>query len=181
MGSDKLSRALAGRSPLERIRRLLAGRSVVLVVSKERSQTYAAQIPQARIVVNERPQDGMTSSLRSAIPLLGHCDRIGIMLADKPLLLRATLERLERDAATSQHDVVYPISNAGEPGHPVFLSRNAAETAMQLPNGDTLRALRTDSSLAIRAVECHDAGAYLDIDTEADVAEAEELARERDL
>jgi CTP:molybdopterin cytidylyltransferase MocA len=52
---------------------------------------------------------------------------------------------------------------------------------MQLPNGDTLRALRTDSSLAIRAVECHDAGAYLDIDTEADVAEAEELARERDL
>jgi CTP:molybdopterin cytidylyltransferase MocA len=178
MGRDKLSIPLGGSSPLERLSRLLAGRSVVLVSSRRHVAEYASQIPTATVIVNESPQNGMTSSFRVAVPFLADCDRVGVVLADKPLLLRTTLERLENDVAIAPSDVIYPRSDPGEPGHPVYLSRRAIEAVTRLPDGDTLRALRNDATLSKLAIPCDDPGAYLDIDTEEDWVAAELLARD---
>jgi CTP:molybdopterin cytidylyltransferase MocA len=178
MGRDKLSMPLGGRSPLERLSRLLVGRAAVLVSSEGHRAEYASQIPTATVVVNESPQNGMTSSFRVAVPFLDDFDRVGVVLADKPLLLRTTLERLESDVASATSDVVYPRSEAGEPGHPVYLSRRAVEAVTRLPDGDTLRALRNDAMLSTLAIPCDDPGAYLDIDTEEDWVAAELFARE---
>jgi CTP:molybdopterin cytidylyltransferase MocA len=180
MGRDKLSIPLAGSTPLERLSRLLVGRAVVLVSSQRHLADYTAQIPAATVVVNESPQNGMTSSFRVAIPFLDDCDRVGVVLADKPLLLRTTLERLEDHVANATSDVIYPQSDAGEPGHPVYLSRRAIEAATRLPDGDTLRTLRNDATLSTRGIPCDDPGAYLDIDTEEDWVAAERFARDRD-
>jgi molybdenum cofactor cytidylyltransferase len=177
MGRDKLSIRLVGSSPIERLSRLLVGRAAVLVSSERHRADYASQIPTATVIVNESPQNGMTSSFRVAVPFLDDCDRVGVVLADKPLLLRATLERLESDVAIATSDVIYPQSDAGEPGHPVYLSRGAVEAVTRLPDGDTLRALRNDATLSTLAVPCDDPGAYLDIDTEEDWVAAERLAR----
>jgi CTP:molybdopterin cytidylyltransferase MocA len=133
-------------------------------------------MPSAAVAVNSSPQNGMTSSFRVAVPLLADCDRVGIVLADKPLLLRTTLERLEREVEDTTSDVIYPRSAAGEPGHPVYLSRRAIDAAMRLPDGDTLRALRKDPTLSSLAIACDDRGAYVDIDTESDWVAAERLA-----
>jgi CTP:molybdopterin cytidylyltransferase MocA len=178
MGRDKLSIPLGGSSPLERLSRLLVGRAVVLVSSERHLADHASQIPTATVVVNESPQNGMTSSFRLAAPFLDGCDRVGIVIADKPLLLRTTLERLENDVANAKSEVIYPRSGAGEPGHPVYLSRRAIEAATRLPDGDTLRALRNDATLSALAVPCEDPGAYFDIDTEEDWVAAERFARD---
>jgi CTP:molybdopterin cytidylyltransferase MocA len=177
MGRDKLSALLAGSSPLERVGRLLVGRPVVLVCGDGHRDAYTSQMPQATVVVNHSPQNGMTSSFRSALPLLRGSDRVGIVLADKPLLSRSTLERLEGRLASSDRDIAYPQSPSGEPGHPVYLSRRAMDVATGLPDGDTMRFLRDDPALSTLAIECDDPGAYVDIDTEADWFEAERLAR----
>jgi CTP:molybdopterin cytidylyltransferase MocA len=177
MGRDKLSIPVGGGSPLERLSRLLVGRAVVLVSSERHLAEYTSQIPAATAIVNDSPQNGMTSSFRVAVPFLGDCDRAGVFLADKPLLLRATLERLENDVAIATSDSIYPQSGAGEPGHPVYLSRRAIEAAARLPDGDTLRAIRSDATLSTLAIPCDDPGAYLDIDTEEDWVAAERLAR----
>jgi molybdenum cofactor cytidylyltransferase len=179
MGRDKLSLRLGGSSALERLSRLLVGRAVVIVSSERHLAEYTAQIPTATAIVNESPQKGMTSSFRVAVPFLDDCDRAGVVLADKPLLLRTTLERLENDVANAASDVIYPQSDAGEPGHPVYLSRRAIEATARLPDGDTLRALRNDATLSTLAISCHDPGAYFDIDTEEDWVAAERLARDR--
>jgi molybdenum cofactor cytidylyltransferase len=177
MGRDKLSMPLAGSSSLERIGRLLVGRAVVIVCTARQLAAHASQIPFATAIVNDSPQGGMTSSLRVALPALEGSDRLGIVLADKPLLSRSTLERLEARAASSDRDIVYPRSRDGAPGHPVYLSPSAMKASARLPDGDTLRALREDPALSTLAIECDDPGAYFDIDTEADWFEAERLAR----
>jgi CTP:molybdopterin cytidylyltransferase MocA len=177
MGRDKLSLPLDTISPLERIARLLTGRHVIVVTSQAHSDSHRALMPKATVVVNERPQDGMASTLRAAAELVAESDRTGILLGDKPLLLRSTLERLENQIALLECDVAYPRSSSGEPGHPVYLSAKALRAATLLPNGDSLRMLRNDPSLATSALECADAGAYLDIDTEEDWLAAERYAR----
>jgi CTP:molybdopterin cytidylyltransferase MocA len=177
MGSDKLSLPIDGVSPLERIARLLVERTVVLVTSEALYERHASLMPSSTVVVNERPQDGMTSSLRAAAPLVAESDRTGVLLGDKPLLLRSTLERLENQAASLESDVAYPQSGSAQPGHPVYLSHRAILTATRLPDGDTLRMLRSDPSLSTSTIECADPGAYFDIDIEEDRLVAERLAR----
>jgi molybdenum cofactor cytidylyltransferase len=178
MGYEKLTVPLAGRSPLQRLAAVLRERACIVVTSERLRETCAQLFAGATIVVNERPQDGMTSSLRVALPAAIEYDRIGVLLGDKPLISNATLEELERIAIASECDIVFPVSARGEPGHPVYLSRRAMQAAALLPNGDTLRRLRDDTSLTQRAVECADAGAFVDIDTEADRANAERYALE---
>jgi CTP:molybdopterin cytidylyltransferase MocA len=175
MGRDKLSAPLAGRSPLERLADLLHDRTVWLVTSRSSSALYAGQFPSATIVVNDTPERGMTSSFRAALTLVGDCDPVGVVLGDKPLLSRVTLERLENAAVETPCDVVYPQSRDGEPGHPVYLSRRALGVVENLPDGDTLRMLRETPELGTLAVPCDDAGAYIDIDTEEDWSRAERL------
>jgi CTP:molybdopterin cytidylyltransferase MocA len=178
MGYEKLTAPLARRSPLERLAAVLCQRASIVVTSERLQETCAQLFAGAPIVVNKRPQDGMTSSLRAALPAAAGYDRIGVLLGDKPLISNATLEELERIAIASECDVVFPMSARGEPGHPVYLSKRAMQAAALLPNGDTLRHLRDDPSLTQRAVECADPGAFVDIDTEADWSNAERYALE---
>ena len=173
MGRDKLISPLAGRSPLERFAALLNGRAVAIVTTPSRLEICRQLMPHAIVLVNDRSQDGMTSSLRVSLEAVADYECVGVMLGDKPLLERATLDRLEWIVSWSPLDIVYPQSEAGVPGHPVYLSRRAREHVAELPNGDTLRELRRNPVLTLAAIPCDDAGAFLDIDTEGDWVRAE--------
>ncbi|MEO7202538.1 MAG: nucleotidyltransferase family protein [Candidatus Tumulicola sp.] len=177
MGRDKLTSPLSGRSPLERLAALLNGRAVVIVTTASRLETCQQLMPNAIVLVNERPQDGMTSSLRVSLEAVADHECIGVLLGDKPLLARATLDRLESLVSRSPLDVVYPQSETGVPGHPVYLSRRARAHVAELPSGDTLRELRGHAVLTSTAIPCDDAGAFLDIDTQDDWLRAERFAR----
>lgn len=177
MGRDKLTSRLAGTSPLERLAALLNGRAAAIVTIASRLEACEQLMPDAVAIVNERPQDGMTSSLRVSLESVADYDCVGVLLGDKPLLARATLDRLESMVAWSPLDIVYPESESGVPGHPVYLSRRARASVQELPNGDTLRELREHALLTSTGIPCEDAGAFLDIDTEDDWLRAERFAQ----
>jgi CTP:molybdopterin cytidylyltransferase MocA len=177
MERDKLTSPLAGRSPLQRLAVVLQGRVVVVVTTASRLETCTQLMPNATALVNGRPQDGMTSSLRVSLEAVADYECAGVVLGDKPLLERATLGLLESIVSLSASDIVYPESEAGVPGHPVYLSRRARAHVAELPNGDTLRELRGLALLTSTAVPCEDAGAFLDIDTQDDWLRAERFAQ----
>jgi CTP:molybdopterin cytidylyltransferase MocA len=177
MGHDKLTSPLAGRSPLERLAVLLNGRATAIVTTPSGLETCKQLMPNAIALVNERPQDGMTSSLRVALRALEEYDYAGVLLGDKPLLEPATLDALESVVSWSPLDIVYPQSETGVPGHPVYLSIRARAHVPALPDGDTLRELRGRAVLTSTAVPCDDAGAFLDIDTEDDWIRAERFVQ----
>ncbi|HEY1428025.1 MAG TPA: NTP transferase domain-containing protein [Candidatus Tumulicola sp.] len=180
MGREKLAAPLAGRSPLGRLANMLRDRTVLLIASRDKAYQYGQLMPAATVLINENPANGMTSSLRVALSSIGDCERAGIVLADKPLLLRATLEGLEAVAGATASDIVFPQSAGGEPGHPVYLSQRALAAVASLPDGDSLRALRSNPNLAALAVPSEDPGAFIDVDTEEDWQKAEAIARQLD-
>jgi len=57
----------------------------------------------------------------------------------------------------------------GTPGHPVVFSPHARTQLGELAEGDTLRALRENPALSLRAVLVEDDGPYLDVDEPADL------------
>ncbi len=166
MGFAKVFTPLRGRSPLERIAALLAGREAIAVVPAGRQGDAQRIAPQMRVVPNGEPELGMTHSLRLALPAIEKGEDFGIVLGDKPFVQRATLERLE--AALRGFDVVYPVNPSDVPGHPVLFAARARDLVASLPDGDTLTRLRDDPSLRSMRVEIEDPGAFADFDEPAE-------------
>ena len=165
MDFPKAITPLAGLSPLQRIAATLGERRFVIVTSSGLSSECAAQVPERRIVINEDPWRGMTSSLRSANGVIDARHAVGVLLADKPFLSERTLILCERALEFADCDVLYPVSNSGRPGHPVYFGPNARKLIEALPDGDTLRTLRDDPRLTHAAIACDDEGVQLDLDT----------------
>lgn len=166
MGFDKVFAPLgSGGAPLERVATLLRERCAILVVPRERVEEARRMAPGMRVVVNGEPQRGMAHSLRLALEALDDGEDFGVLLGDKPFLTRATLDALER--ALRDHDVVYPVSEGGIPGHPVLFAATVREKALQLPDGDTIFTLRDEPALRSARVLIDDAGAFSDLDTPA--------------
>ena len=91
------------------------------------------------------------------------------MLGDLPDCDAAAIARVV-DAYGDDVDVVVP--RAGDRfGHPVVFGPNARRRIAGLAEGDTLQQLRSDETLRRRIVDVPDARAFVDIDTEADLAE----------
>lgn len=164
MGFAKATAPLAGRSPLQRLVDVLEDRPVTIVTSEASSAAVRSVAGSARVLVNPDPALGMTSSLRIAHAAIEAGAALGVLLADKPLLSRATLERCERMLETSRGDVLYAVY-AGTAGHPVYFGPRARARLGALAAGDTLRALRDDPALVRIACPCDDEGVVVDLDT----------------
>lgn len=173
MGFAKALEPLAGVAPLQRLLAVLGQRECVIVTSGAERARCMQAVPGRRVLVNSDPSRGMTSSLQAADGAIDTALALGVLVADKPFIMETTLLACER-AARPGADVVYPVSPAGEPGHPVIFSPRARRLLDALPHGDTLRALRDDPSLARVAVPCDDRGAFLDLDTPEEWRKAED-------
>ncbi len=178
MGRAKAVEPLAGSAPLARLRHTLAGRSVVVVTTAGLRNACAAHVPDARIAVNRDPERGMSSSLQVADAAIDAAATLGVLLADKPLISRATILRCEAVLAGSEADVLYTVSPEGAPGHPVFFRPAARARLATLPPGDTLAQLRDDPSLSREEIAVDDEGAFCDLDTPEDWERAERRLRE---
>lgn len=165
MGFAKIFTPLLGRTPLERIAGTLEGRKTVAVVPPDRRADAQRITPAMSIVVNAEPERGMTRSLRLGLEGIEEEAVFGVLLADKPFLERATLDRIED--ALGGVDVAYPVDAFGVAGHPVVFGPRARPLLARLPEGDTLSLLRDDSSLLRAAVPVDDAGAFHDLDDRA--------------
>ncbi len=165
MGFSKATEPLAGKSPLERLREILTGRTVAIVTREELQSACALAMPEATVLVNTTPLAGMTSSLVVAHRALDQEATLGVLLADKPLVREETLGLCEEALEDAPDcDVLFPTA-AGENGHPVYFAPRARARLGSLPAGDTLRAVRDDPALSQVTVECHDPGVLIDLDT----------------
>jgi CTP:molybdopterin cytidylyltransferase MocA len=164
MGFAKVTTPLAGVSPIERAAKILQGRPVTIVTAASQAAACARAMPWANVLVNPAPERGMTSSLLVADRDLDPAATLGVMLADKPFVTRATLELCERALGGAPYDVAYPLLE-DEPGHPVYFTRKARALLSAIPAGDTLRALRDHPALLRLEVPCDDPGILIDLDT----------------
>jgi molybdenum cofactor cytidylyltransferase len=167
MGRQKLLESIDGRAMIRRAVAAAARWPTVVVASA----AIAAELHDAavRIVRNDEPDRGMSRSLQLADAAIAAGEPIAVMLGDLPDCDTAAIARVV-DAYAPDVDGVVP--RAGERfGHPVVFGPDARRKIAGLPEGDTLQRLRGDETLRRRIVDVPDARAFLDIDTDAELAE----------
>jgi CTP:molybdopterin cytidylyltransferase MocA len=173
MGFAKVTTPLAGSSPIARLGAILEGRAVAVVTAASQQEACAQALPGVPILVNPAPERGMTSSLLVAHDAVDPGATLGVLLADKPFVTKATLDRCEATLARCEYavgaapacDVLFATFE-GEPGHPVYFTPAARTTLHKTPEGDTLRAVRDNPALRRVAVACDDdSGVVIDLDT----------------
>jgi molybdenum cofactor cytidylyltransferase len=166
MGRQKLLARVDGQ-PL--IRRALAAASnwPTVVVASAAVEAELAGVG-VRVVRNDEPERGMSHSLRCGAGVLPPDEPFAVLLADMPDCDAAAIARVVA-AYDDTVDVVVPRAGARF-GHPVVFGPRAIALIAALPEGDTIQKLRDDPTLRRRIVDVPDARAFVDIDTEADLA-----------
>jgi CTP:molybdopterin cytidylyltransferase MocA len=110
----------------------------------------------------------MNVSLALADAAIAPGDAIAVLLGDLPDCDAAAIARVV-DAYDEHADVVVP--QLGQRlGHPVVFGPAARRLIATLGDGDGLNRVRDAASLRRRIVPAVDAGAFEDIDTEAELA-----------
>ena len=161
MGAQKLLMPFRGRPLIEHAIAAVQGWRPLVVAGAEVFEFLAGR-DDVELVHNDEPARGMSHSLRLASNALADEVAMIVLLGDKPLITPALIDAVV--AAAGDADVAYPARD-DEPGHPVWISRRARRRIAELPDGDTLRLLREQPGLALRAVDTEDEGAFFDVDT----------------
>jgi CTP:molybdopterin cytidylyltransferase MocA len=134
------------------------------------SHAVAAHVdsrPGLSIVINDAPERGMTHSLALADrTIVDRSAAIAVLLADTPLVDVALVRRVVE--ARGDADVAYPVRD-GVPGHPVVFGPRVRAAIAGLPDGDTLRQLRSDRRWTRVEVVHEDDRPFADVDTPEDL------------
>jgi len=167
MGRQKLLLSVAGTPLFERAVAAAAAYPRVVVASPEVAPHVRAAAG-LTVIVNAAPERGMAHSLALADAAIEDRDAaLVVLLADAPLVDATLIARIV--AALGDADVAYPVRD-GVPGHPVvFGPRPRAEIA-RLPDGDTLRELRSDPRWTCVTVPETGERPFADVDTPSDFA-----------
>lgn len=175
MGRSKTALRLGDATLLERALAATEGYARIVVVAAGNVRDVPPDVCDLRKIVNDAPERGMTHSLRLADAAVADRDAaLAVLLADTPLVDRELVARVL--AARGDADVAYPVRD-GVPGHPVVFGPAPRALVAGLPDGDTLRALRADPRWTRVEVVVDDERPFLDVDTPADLALAQRLAR----
>ncbi len=170
MGRQKLLARIGGRSLIERALAAASAWPTVLVTSDAVAAELAALgLPAGvRIVRNNEPERGMNVSLALADAAIAPDEAIAVLLGDLPDCDAAAVARVV-DSYDGGADVVVP-QRGRRLGHPVVFGPVARRLIATLGEGDGLNRIRDAASLRRRIVPVADAGAFEDIDTEAELA-----------
>lgn len=74
-------------------------------------------------VVNARPEEGISRSIRLGLDALGDCGGILFLVADQPRLTRQTAERILETAGKHPECIIVPTDERGTPGNPCFFPK----------------------------------------------------------
>ncbi len=172
-GSNKLLADLHGRPILQHVLDLTTQANlepVIAVVGPDGAAAYASLTwHAASTVINPRPQDGLSSSLRAGLAGLQHSgsSRVVVLLADQPTLSAAQLSEVLAAPVDSERPIVVP-RYGGRPGNPVLLERPAWRLASSLSGDRGMSLVIAERPELVRYVDIE--GENSDVDTPDDLA-----------
>jgi molybdenum cofactor cytidylyltransferase len=178
-GSNKLLAPLAGRPVLQHALDAVAAAGlddVVVVLGDEHAAVERGIAWRSeRRVVNPRPQDGLSSSLRVGLDTAAEdpgCDAVLVVLGDQPTLRPVAVEAVMDAAAASPAHLFVRARYAGDDApNPVLVRRSAWATVAGLSGDRGLGPLLAAHPEQVLAVDVD--GANLDVDTPDDLAALE--------
>jgi len=71
-----------------------------------------------RTVINDRPEDGISRSIRLGTEALSYCEALLYLVCDQPLLDRSIVERLLRAYIDNSDKIIVPVNIDGRSGNP---------------------------------------------------------------
>lgn len=172
MGHAKQLLRVGGYGMLERTLgniRASAVDEVVLVLgfsaASIRRELPAALLDGIRVVVNEKFESGMASSLQTGLAAVSAAmDAALIVLADQPFVRPETMNRLMERYRESDAAIVV-LFYRGSRGNPVLLDRSVFAEAMALEGDVGCRAIFAKHTDGMLQVDVDDAGILVDIDS----------------
>ena len=122
-GGNKLEARLEGKTLLQRALNAASAAALdeVVVVSRGESAEEARQ-KGFRVVLNDRPGDGLSRTVRLGTEALADCDGILYLVADQPLLSQETVERVVTRWRKTPASIV-GASHDGKRGNPCIFPR----------------------------------------------------------
>lgn len=173
------NKLMASIDGLPLVRRVLAAveasavTDILLVVAPEAQSVVEAAGPgRWRAVTNSEADKGLASSLRAGITALPPTtDGALVILADMPGVSTELIARVMAAFAAEGGSVIaYPADNTGRQGHPVLWPKCLFPELLAL-EGDTGGKILLQKHKAIsHTVQVSGADAFIDIDTQADLA-----------
>jgi len=176
MGFNKLCIRVNGEAMVRRTTRLFieAGAGDITVVTgfeRERVEEELSGLP-VKFVHNRRHEEGMSASIKAALPVVAGSDLVLFHLGDKPFVALGVIRGVMEAGRAGEGSIVVPV-HRGIPGHPVLIDMRRhgdAVHAVEGPGG--LRDVIGAAGADVRFIEGGE-GAILDLDTEEDVANLE--------
>ena len=165
-GSPKLLASVAGVKLIDRALAATTGFALIVVVSPDLAAHIA--LPAGRsLIVNARPEAGMTRSLQLADALAPPGAALAVLPADMPFIDAGVVRRVLA-AYGPDVDVVSPMAGS-VPAHPVVVGPGPRARLGEVAAGDTLRAVRFDPRWRRTDIALSEPGVALDIDLPEDL------------
>lgn len=158
-GGDKLRADFRGQ-PLymHALDTVPEGAAVAAVVSGDTVILAEAQKRGHLAVCNDRPEDGVSRSIRMGLDALGEtCGGALFLVADQPLLQKETAQRVAEAALASPGKIAAPIRSNGELGNPCFFPKEFFPALRALQGDRGGRRVITEHSDALVTVPVSDA------------------------
>ena len=178
-GGDKLRANLGGRRVivwvLEAVRESKITRRSVVIRREKDIDIFSSM--GFEILVNEKPEEGLSSSIKIAVEWLPDSyEGLLILLGDQPLVSSGTIERLVEEFMTGKYLIV-SASVDDTPVNPAIFHRSLAGELKQLRGDTGARSVIQRHLDATRLVKV-DKRELLDVDTPEALLLAERYARE---
>jgi molybdenum cofactor cytidylyltransferase len=170
-GSDKLLHPLNGQAPvaLAALASLRAAIPHVIAVVRPGAQQLANRLSEAgaTVILCANAEDGMGTSLATAVAASGDVAGWVIALADMPYIRPQTIGKIAASLAAGA--AIAAPAYRGERGHPVGLSSQFRGQLEALGGDEGARSIIKLNSSLVTLIEVDDPGVCRDIDTPADL------------
>lgn len=132
--------------------------------------------PRIRVVVNDRYEKGMSSSLRAGISQIdGACPSAMFLLGDQPLVDSRTIDCLLDRFWFSKKHICVPVYR-GKRGNPAIFSKSFYPRIQHIRGDTGARRIIADNPDQVLEVEMDEPYCLLDIDTREDLEKIQSLA-----
>lgn len=172
LGFNKLCVRVDGEAVIRKTTRFFveAGAGEIVVVTgfeHERIEQELVGLP-VTFAHNPRHEDGMSASIKAALPIIVRSDLVFFHLGDKPFLEPGIVQRLIEKHGEGIYSIIVS-AHEGLKGHPVLVDMRKHLPAVSMVSGEWgLREVVEGSGADVVFLEAGE-GVLLDLDTEADM------------